>query len=237
MGETNETLMHVASMLHLSLSAMPGRSSCPTSSPRCGPRPIEAPWNLRLQTRMLMRQPVHRWVEDDEFDIDYHVRHSALPSPGGERELGVLVSRLHSNPLDFRRPPWELHIIEGLRATGSPPTSRSTTRSSTATPACGCSSAACRLDPDDRDHPFFFSLTKRRSGTTPRPTPSVTSRRSCAGSRRRSAPRRRWRRRSSRPSWAAGALDPCGDLVPGAVHRSSTAGSASRAGSPPSSTS
>ena len=63
-----------------------------------------------------MRQPVHRWVEDEAFDVDYHVRHSALPAPGGERELGILVSRLHSNQLDFSRPPWELHVIEGLDA-------------------------------------------------------------------------------------------------------------------------
>mgnify|MGYP000330193862 CR=1 FL=1 len=51
---------------------------------------------------------------DDDIDLDYHVRHSALPKPGGERELGVLVSRLHSNRMDFKRPLWECHVIEGL---------------------------------------------------------------------------------------------------------------------------
>ncbi|MDX1558652.1 MAG: wax ester/triacylglycerol synthase family O-acyltransferase, partial [Marinobacter sp.] len=51
---------------------------------------------------------------DKKLDLDYHVRHSALPRPGSERELGILVSRLHSNPLDFARPLWECHIIEGL---------------------------------------------------------------------------------------------------------------------------
>jgi diacylglycerol O-acyltransferase len=50
----------------------------------------------------------------DKVDIDYHLRHSALPYPGGQRELGVLVSRLHSNPLDLDRPLWEIHVIEGL---------------------------------------------------------------------------------------------------------------------------
>ncbi|MGB1222209.1 MAG: wax ester/triacylglycerol synthase family O-acyltransferase, partial [Alcanivoracaceae bacterium] len=54
------------------------------------------------------------WRINQDVDLDYHVRHSALPRPGGERELGVLVSRLHSNPLDFSRPLWESHIIEGL---------------------------------------------------------------------------------------------------------------------------
>jgi diacylglycerol O-acyltransferase len=42
------------------------------------------------------------------------VRRSALPAPGDERELGTLVSRLHSTPIDFHRPPWEVHLIEGL---------------------------------------------------------------------------------------------------------------------------
>lgn len=50
----------------------------------------------------------------DKVDLDYHLRHSALPYPGGERELGILVSRLHSNPMDMDRPLWEIHLIEGL---------------------------------------------------------------------------------------------------------------------------
>jgi WS/DGAT/MGAT family acyltransferase len=53
------------------------------------------------------------WIRA-EPDPEYHVRHSALPSPGGERELGRLVARLHSNQLDFERPLWEAHVIEGL---------------------------------------------------------------------------------------------------------------------------
>src|SRR5581483_350320 len=47
-------------------------------------------------------------------DMEFHVRHSALPFPGGERELGALVARLHSRPLDFSRPLWEATLIEGL---------------------------------------------------------------------------------------------------------------------------
>jgi WS/DGAT/MGAT family acyltransferase len=46
--------------------------------------------------------------------LEYHVRHAALPWPGGERELGELVGRLQSTPLDLSRPPWECTIIEGL---------------------------------------------------------------------------------------------------------------------------
>ncbi len=55
------------------------------------------------------------WVEDDDFDIEYHVRHSALPKPGRVRELLELCSRLHSTRLAIERPLWEWHLIEGLR--------------------------------------------------------------------------------------------------------------------------
>lgn len=55
------------------------------------------------------------WEADEHIDMDYHVRHSALPKPGRYRELFVLASRLHTTLLDRTRPLWELHIIEGLQ--------------------------------------------------------------------------------------------------------------------------
>ena len=55
------------------------------------------------------------WVEDDQFDLEYHVRHSALPKPGRVRELLELCSRLHGTRLARERPLWEVHLIEGLR--------------------------------------------------------------------------------------------------------------------------
>ncbi|MCX6395875.1 MAG: wax ester/triacylglycerol synthase family O-acyltransferase [Propionibacteriales bacterium] len=54
------------------------------------------------------------WTDDNEFDIEHHVRHSALPEPGRVRELLELVSRLHGQMLARDRPLWEAHIIEGL---------------------------------------------------------------------------------------------------------------------------
>jgi diacylglycerol O-acyltransferase / wax synthase len=54
------------------------------------------------------------WCEDDDLDLEYHVRHSALPHPGRIRELLALVSRLHGTLLDRNRPLWETHVIEGL---------------------------------------------------------------------------------------------------------------------------
>ncbi|HEX6149276.1 WS/DGAT/MGAT family O-acyltransferase [Nocardioides sp.] len=55
------------------------------------------------------------WRPDEQFDIEHHVRHSALPKPGRVRELLELCSRLHSTRLAWERPLWEAHVIEGLR--------------------------------------------------------------------------------------------------------------------------
>ncbi|WOJ96063.1 wax ester/triacylglycerol synthase family O-acyltransferase [Congregibacter brevis] len=55
------------------------------------------------------------WEKDEHIDMDYHVRHSALPSPGRYRELFALASRFHTTLLDRTRPLWELHLIEGLQ--------------------------------------------------------------------------------------------------------------------------
>ncbi|GAA3016343.1 WS/DGAT/MGAT family O-acyltransferase [Actinokineospora globicatena] len=55
------------------------------------------------------------WTDDDRLDLDYHVRLSALPTPGRVRELLELVSRLHGSLLDRHRPLWEAHLVEGLR--------------------------------------------------------------------------------------------------------------------------
>ena len=76
---------------------------------------IVSPWNKKLtRPSFLGRLLLPSWSIDKNIDLDYHVRHSALPKPGGERELGVLVSRLHSHRMDFKRPLWECHVIEGL---------------------------------------------------------------------------------------------------------------------------
>lgn len=61
------------------------------------------------------------WVEDEDFDIEYHIRHSRLPDPGNWRQLCIFLSRYHSRPLDMNRPPWEMFVVEGLgRVEGYP---------------------------------------------------------------------------------------------------------------------
>ncbi len=61
---------------------------------------------------------LHRpyWVEDPNFDLEYHVRHVGLPQPGDWRQLCIQVARLHARQIDLRRPPWEITVIEGLNA-------------------------------------------------------------------------------------------------------------------------
>jgi WS/DGAT/MGAT family acyltransferase len=113
--ETRQTPMHVAGLQ----TFVP-----PPDAPRDFTRkvfeylksfPVTAPpFNYRL--RGVGRGRLLPYFEEVEHvDLDYHLRHSALPYPGGERELGVLVSRLHSNPMDLDRPLWEIHLIEGLQ--------------------------------------------------------------------------------------------------------------------------
>jgi diacylglycerol O-acyltransferase / wax synthase len=113
--DTRQTPMHVAGLQ----TFLP-----PPGAPRDFPKqvydylrsfPVTAPpFNYRLRGV----RPGHllpSFEEVEKVDLDYHLRHSALPFPGGERELGVLVSRLHSNPMDLDRPLWEIHLIEGLQ--------------------------------------------------------------------------------------------------------------------------
>ena len=56
------------------------------------------------------------WVEDEHFRLDYHVRHTALPAPGGQRELLNLVDRVIGQRLDRTKPLWEMWLVEGLEA-------------------------------------------------------------------------------------------------------------------------
>lgn len=74
-------------------------------------------FNWRLSKSLADRAiPAWEVLEPDKIDLDYHFRHSALPQPGSELELALVVSRLATHPIDLSRPPWEVHLIEGLHA-------------------------------------------------------------------------------------------------------------------------
>lgn len=64
------------------------------------------------EVTMNLARPV--WIDDRDFDITYHIRRSALPSPGSDAQLHDLVARLGSRPLDKSRPLWEMYLVEGL---------------------------------------------------------------------------------------------------------------------------
>ena len=114
MVESTDTPMHVASLTIFSLpEGAPSDWLAQQVAVLRTHRSFAAPFNLKLASAKL-KGLLPAWIEDHKIDLDYHFRHSALPAPGGERELGVLISRLHSHPLDFNRPLWEFHIIEGL---------------------------------------------------------------------------------------------------------------------------
>ncbi len=85
----------------------------------------------RMQLSKTIRQRLVRvpfdldypyWVEDPDFDLEYHVRHLALPKPGDWRQLCIQAARIFARPLDLTRPPWEFTVIEGLEnVEGVPP--------------------------------------------------------------------------------------------------------------------
>jgi WS/DGAT/MGAT family acyltransferase len=72
--------------------------------PRYRQKLAQVPWGLGRA----------RWIDDPTFNLDYHVRHSALPRPGDEEQLRRLIGRVFSQPLDRTRPLWELWLVEGL---------------------------------------------------------------------------------------------------------------------------
>src|SRR3954468_12457325 len=54
------------------------------------------------------------WIEDPDFDLDFHIRESAVPKPGTDRQIAETVARIFARPLDRGRPLWELYLIHGL---------------------------------------------------------------------------------------------------------------------------
>ena len=112
--ESSETPMHIGALQIFSIpdGASPGFVSEIVAQYR-RPTALARPFNQVLLGGPLAKiAPTSRTVDD--IDFEYHVRHVALPAPGGERELGELISHLHSVSLDRTRPLWTCHVIEGL---------------------------------------------------------------------------------------------------------------------------
>jgi len=84
-------------------------------------------WRAQIERRLHLLEPLRRrlrtvpfsldhpfWIEDPDFDLDFHVRHNALPPPGADEQLAELTARIIGRPLDRSRPLWESYVIEGL---------------------------------------------------------------------------------------------------------------------------
>ena len=113
--ETPSSPMHIGSILIYDPSTAPGGF--------VRFKDILQFYRDRMQLSKTMRQKLVRvpfnvdypyWVEDADFDLEYHVRHVALPKPGDWRQLCIQAARLFARPLDLSRPPWEFTVVEGL---------------------------------------------------------------------------------------------------------------------------
>jgi len=113
--ETGTTPMHIGSLTIYDQSSAPGG--------RVTFKDILEFFSSRLHKARAFRQRLARvplsldnpyWIEDPDFDLEFHVRHIALPSPGDWRQLCIQAARLHARPLDRNKPLWEAYVIEGL---------------------------------------------------------------------------------------------------------------------------
>jgi len=113
--ETASTPMHIGQMLIYDPSTAPGG--------KVGFKDILQYLEGRLDGARIFRQKLARvpldldhpyWIDDANFDLEYHVRHIGLPHPGDWRQLCILASRIYARPLDMKRPLWEFTVIEGL---------------------------------------------------------------------------------------------------------------------------
>jgi diacylglycerol O-acyltransferase len=114
--ESRDTPMHVGGLLRFSLpDDLPADFFRQLITEFRAARSFAPPWNQKLRSSLIdVRKMWPAWERTEDLDLEHHVRLSALPTPGGERELGQLIARLHSQPLDLSRPPWECEVIEGL---------------------------------------------------------------------------------------------------------------------------
>ncbi|MEO8700766.1 MAG: wax ester/triacylglycerol synthase family O-acyltransferase [Kofleriaceae bacterium] len=158
-GESRETMMHVAGLMVFSPppDADPDHLRHLMDEVREG-APVHRPWNMRLKSPDWLSNPLQSWQEIDDVDVEYHVRRTALPSPGDERELGVLVSRLHGYGVDFHRPPWETHLIEGLEGGRFAMYVKVHHALVDGFSAMRILSNALSPDPAERHRPLFFSI-------------------------------------------------------------------------------
>lgn len=113
--ETPETPMHVGSLMLLELPAGYKGDFYEQVKSMIRDRMHLAPMFTRKLAQMPFELAEPVWIEDDDVDLDYHVRSLTLRRPGSMEQLHQLVARVHSSLLDRSRPLWEMYVIEGLQ--------------------------------------------------------------------------------------------------------------------------
>jgi WS/DGAT/MGAT family acyltransferase len=112
--ETAATYGHVASLNIYDVENAPGGAGVEATKQTILERIDQlAPFRRRL-VEVPLGLDLPYWIEDPDFDIDFHVRHHAVPAPGTPQQLADVASRIHARPLDRSRPLWELYVIEGV---------------------------------------------------------------------------------------------------------------------------
>ena len=113
-SETPEVHMHTLKIGILDVSGVEGGFTFDLFREVAYPRLMALP-ALRYQLVDIPLKLHHpMWVENDDIDLDYHLRRTRVPAPGGRRELDQLIGEIASTPLDRGRPMWEMYVAEGL---------------------------------------------------------------------------------------------------------------------------
>ncbi len=112
--ETPTLHMHVEMVVVFDPSTVPGGYSFAKMQAQIASRTYQAPVFRRLLVEVPFRLGHPVWVDDPGFDIDYHVRRTAVPGPGGPRELAELAGDIASRQLDRSKPLWEIWVVEGV---------------------------------------------------------------------------------------------------------------------------
>ena len=114
--ETENNLTHVTSITIFDPSTVPGKKVVRFKDiiAHVEERLAMSPMLRRKLVRVPLELDYPYWVDDDYFDLEYHMRHSRLPAPGDWRQFCIHMARYHSRPLDMNKPLWEMYVVEGL---------------------------------------------------------------------------------------------------------------------------
>jgi diacylglycerol O-acyltransferase len=112
--EAGGQLGHVGSLLFFDSAGLAGRNFKDALRSTLEDRlHLLGPYRRRLvEVPLDLDRPF--WIEDPDFDMDFHFRHIAVPPPGDDHQVSELISRIHARALDRSRPLWEIYVIEGL---------------------------------------------------------------------------------------------------------------------------